>query len=816
MIVPRATYRLQLNKNFTFVDAEALVPYLSNLGISHVYLSPILKAQPGSTHGYDTVDHNQLNPELGSLDDFRRLIAVLRQHEMGAILDFVPNHMGVGGADNGLWLDVLKHGANSQFADWFDIEWHPPRPDLEGKILVPFLGQSYAQSLLNGQLRLDGDGADFAVWANGKDKLPIRTEDERRLLKQHGTTAAVVAALNGTPGQASSWTRLDALIADQHWRIAHFSVAADDINYRRFFVNSELAGIQIEHIEVFAHAHSLIFSLIGEGLVDGLRIDHVDGLLDPKAYLETLRAKSPRPIYLVIEKILAPHELLRPDWPVDGTTGYEVGAQLTRLLMCGDAEPALDAVYQDFVGTVTGLETEAYRCKLRVMDNELFAELSSLARHFMRCAMSVPATRDMTGASIRRALREIIAHLTVYRTYMDDHGTSERDRREIGVAVAKAKRAMPQIQPALFEFVAALLCRQLTARYEVTLVNAAIARFQQYSGPVMAKGLEDTALYRLNRLIALNEVGAHPDRFAISIDAFHDANQRRLQTHRHNMIATSTHDTKRSEDTRAAIASIADEPALWESSVVDWRLQLNGIGAQTVAPNDLYLFFQLLLGGWPINGEPADLGHRLKNSMIKSLREARQRSDWGVNNTTYETSVCDFIDRALSHAPFMTSFHAARTRFVVITRRKGLIQVVLKLTIPGVPDIYRGTETWEQSYMDPDNRRPVDFSSLGNSLNDPDPRLDEKLILTQTLLHFRRQHPDLFAAGSYEPLDCGANRLAFQRQYDGNRIVVCADLSSGHVGAPLLEASVPDLKSMTVVYGDVAGPVIVLGGDAID
>ncbi|HTO27178.1 MAG TPA: malto-oligosyltrehalose synthase [Devosia sp.] len=803
MTPPRATYRLQVNKDFTFADAQALVPYLDRLGISHVYLSPILRARPGSTHGYDTVDHTSINPELGGEAGFRALVEALRQRDMGVILDFVPNHMGVG-ADNALWLDVLKHGAESRYADWFDIDWHPPRPGMDGKLLVPFLGASYAQALAAGDLRLKADGDGFAVWAYDGEKLPIRPDDERALLARHGSAEAAIAALTGEPGHPGSWAALDGLIAAQHWRLAHFAVAADEINYRRFFINSDLAGIRIDRPDVFEHAHRLVFSLIADGLVDGLRLDHVDGLLDPRGYLDRLRAQAPHPIYLVVEKILAPHEQLRADWPVDGTTGYEIGAQLTRVLTPAQAEAEVTAAYQSFVGETTEPEEEAHRCKRRVMDNELAAELAALVRLFAKVAWSTVATRDLTEPALSRALRETIAYLAVYRTYIDDEGPAASDRREIGRAVARARRSQPQIQPMVFDFIQALLCGTLEPDYAPRAVAAAVGRFQQFSGPVMAKGLEDTALYRYNRLVALNEVGAHPDRFSVSIAAFHDSNRRRLGAHPHCMIATSTHDTKRGEDTRAMIGAIADAPRAWHDAVQQWRSDL-APDSEGIHPNDLYLLFQLLVGGWPIHAETSGFADRLKGAMTKSLREARQRSDWGVNATAYEHKLASFVDRVLDDASFMLQFHATRIRVQAIGRRKGLIQVALKLTIPGVPDIYRGAEDWEQSFVDPDNRRPLDFAALSDRLAAPIPDRDDKLMLTQALLGLRRRLPRLFAEGSYEPVDCGPDRLGFRRRHGSDAVLVLADLSAGHESGILA-----DTTGISTVTGSAAGPLWVL------
>lgn len=769
---PRATYRLQLNKDFSLADARVLVPYLDELGVSHVYLSPILMAQPGSTHGYDTVDHTRINPEIGTLDDFRALAAALEARGMGIILDFVPNHMGIGGASNALWLDVLRHGPDSPYAEWFDIDWHPSRPDMDGKVLVPFLGKSFAEVLADGDICLKADAEGFAVWAYDKEKLPIRTDDSVALISRYGDVDDVVAA-HADP------EALRELISRQHWRLAHFATAAHEINYRRFFINSELAGIQIDRPEVFDHAHALIFSLIAEGLVDGLRIDHIDGLLDPLGYLKMLRRKSPRPIYLAVEKILAPHEYLRRDWPVEGTTGYEVGADLTRVLTRAEGEQALTEAYKGFVGAVPAPHDEAYRCKLRVMDNELAAELGTLASRTARLAWSVAASADLTEHALKRVWRELIAQLDVYRVYAHNGVPGSMDRRELSLALARAARVQPQIQPATFDFIAALLYGTLNSSYDAHHAAEVVGRFQQYTGPVMAKGVEDTSLYRYNRLVSLNEVGAHPDRFNQSITSFHDRNIRRLERHPLCLIGTSTHDTKRGEDIRLLISALADDPGHWAQAVITWRSFL-GSKAEDIHPNDLYLLFQLLLGGWPIAGITQDFADRLKGAMTKSLREARQRSDWGVNDLGYEKKVEKMIDGMLADEGFLKSFHSVRARYEAIGRRKTLIHVALKFTLPGVPDIYRGAEDWEQSFVDPDNRRPLDFAALWRRLRKPEAGRDDKLVMTQQLLKLRWSHPVLFSRGSYEPIDLGQDRLGFRRRHAGVTLTLSADLSRWH------------------------------------
>lgn len=799
IVAPTATYRLQLNKDFTFSDAKALIPYLRDLGVSHLYLSPILKARPGSTHGYDTVDHQQINPELGTLDEFRALVAAARDAKLGILLDFVPNHMGVGGADNGLWLDVLQHGKASQYADWFDIDWAVPDQRLTGKLLVPFLGLSYAEALHTGQIVLQAESDSIAIWAHGEHKMPLRPEDEQHVLEHYGSYAKAASALNGIENEPASWLALDELIDRQHWRLAYYLNAADEINYRRFFTNSDLAGIRIDRPEVFDHAHQLIFQLIAEGLVDGLRIDHVDGLLDPKGYLDQLVAHSPRPIYLLIEKILAPHEQLRADWPVHGTTGYEFGAHLTRLLTNTAGEAELSETYQEFSGNAVTPEDEAYRSKLHIMDGELAADLTALARQFTELARTVPDTADLTENGLRKGLRELIAGLTVYRTYVDSPAPSERDQREISFAAAKARQARRFDNPAVLDFLEQALNGYLSHQYSPAVLLAAIGKFQQLTGPVMAKGLEDTALYRVNRLVSLNEVGAHPDRFSIGVEAFHAANQQRLAQHPSAMLATTTHDTKRGEDTRTRIAAIADHPALWHAAISEWRELLP---KDSISSNELYLFFQLLLGGWP-HFEQQDsaalqvLAERLKGAMVKSVREARINSEWNLPNSAYEEGVGQFIADAMANTAFLASFAASADRLSAAGQRKSLVQLALKLTVPGVPDIYRGAEDWEQSFVDPDNRRPVDFGDLAKRLGAADtPPADTKLRLTQILLQLRRSHPQLFTGGSYAPIIVPDGFIAFSRHADGYELRLVADLGAARRALPATSA-LPDNANFT-------------------
>jgi (1->4)-alpha-D-glucan 1-alpha-D-glucosylmutase len=834
--VPRATYRLQFHAGFRFADAAALAPYLARLGISHVYASPWLKARPGSSHGYDIVDHSALNPELGDEGDFRAMVAAFRAQGLGQILDFVPNHMGVGGADNPWWLDVLEWGAESAYAGWFDIDWDPDRRYLTGKLLVPFLGDQYGTVLESGQLelRFGAEDGGFAVWAYGTHKLPVCPLHYARVLgdahpalerlgdafaglpdwrphvaerarelraelaalarddaEARAAVEAAVARLNGTPGDLASWRALDALIADQHWRTAHFRVAADDINYRRFFNINELAGIRMELPELFDHAHALVFGLLRDGALDGLRIDHVDGLLDPKGYLARLRERAPRPFYLVVEKILARHEALREDWPVEGTTGYEFANLLLGLLLDPAGEEALTRAYTEFAGGMPSFAEVVRACKLRIMANEMASELNVLARDAGRIARQNPRTADFTRNILGRALREIVAAFPVYRTYVDAAGApTDADRRDLDWAVALARRCEPDLDPSVFDFLHRLLSTDLVAAPRSGFSRHAVTRFamrvQQYSGPVMAKGLEDTAFYRYNRLVALNEVGGHPDHLGVPLAAFHRANAARAKRWPAAMLSTSTHDTKRGEDTRARLAVIAEMPEEWARQVRAWSriLRARRGDVEGTAPpdrNDEYLFHQLLLGAWPpeLTGAPTDpeavrgFAERLEGAMRKSVREAKLRSSWAASNAAYEDALLGFVRDALdtgASSAFFETFLPFQAQVARLGVENSLVQAALKLTLPGMPDIYQGAELWDFSLVDPDNRRPVDFAARARLLAEVEAALAGdrraalramretwqdgriKLAVTATLLEHRRAQPALYAEGDYMPV----------------------------------------------------------------
>ncbi|MGG5886558.1 malto-oligosyltrehalose synthase [Falsiroseomonas sp. HC035] len=846
-VIPRATYRLQFHKDFGFADATRLAPYLSRLGVSHVYASPYLKARPGSSHGYDIVDHAALNPELGDESAFRAMSKAFREHGLGQILDFVPNHMGVGGADNPWWLDVLEWGSDSDYAGWFDIDWNARR-----RLLVPFLGDQYGAVLEAGQLelRFDAEAGSFAVWAYGTHKLPITPPHYGRVLgedhpalerlgdafagisdwrprvvarardlqaelaalvrRDPSARAAVedaIARLNGKAGQLASWRDLDALIQDQHWRAAHFRVAADDINYRRFFNINELAGLRMELPELFEQAHRLVFDLLRDGTLDGLRIDHVDGLLDPKGYLQRLRDKAPRPFYLVVEKILAREEHLRPDWPVQGTTGYEFANLVLGVLVDPQGESALTRFYEDFTGERESFAEIVQDSKLRIMRNEMASELAMLAQEAVRIAIQTPRTADFTRNILQRGLAAIVAGFPVYRTYVDATSPpTDADRQDLSHAVAAARQAEPDLDPSVFDFLHRLLTADLVAEprsgFSRHAVQRLAMRVQQYSGPIMAKGLEDTAFYRYNRFVALNEVGGHPDHFGVSPAEFHAGNAERAKDWPQAMLSTSTHDTKRGEDTRARLAVLAEMPEEWAQQVRRWSAMLRGDApGRTPDRNDEVLFYQLLLGAFPVQpdgaapdaGTLADFATRLEGAMVKSMREAKRHSNWAAPNTTYEDAMLALVRKALADQAFLADFLPFQDRIARLGLDNSLVQTALKLTLPGVPDIYQGAEMWDLSLVDPDNRRPVDFSSRETALAEireamqrdaveaartmrqgwRDGRL--KLALTATLLAHRRANSALYAEGGYQALDQPAdNLIAFGRRHGEAGLMVFA------------------------------------------
>jgi (1->4)-alpha-D-glucan 1-alpha-D-glucosylmutase len=860
--IPLATYRLQLNREFTFVQAAEIVPYLAALGISHCYVSPCLKARSGSMHGYDIVDHNLLNPEIGSAEDFDRFVTTLHEHGMGLILDIVPNHMAVMGSDNAWWLDVLENGESSVYAVFFDIDWHPIKDELHGKVLVPALHDHYGAVLESGELKLvfhqergefdvsyrnhrfpvdpreyprilkhcadtlavklgeqNPDLLEFQSLITAFGHLPGRQElssdriaernrdkdiHKRRLAALSARSAEIAASIsgavdliNGNPADPASFEELHELIKAQTFRLANWRVASDDINYRRFFDTNDLAGICVENEAVFQATHRLVLSMVADGKVDGLRVDHPDGLYDPAQYFARLQRSIAIAAnnsgsteigshYVVIEKILTDAERLPAEWPVCGTTGYDFANLVNGLFVDPAAVKRLERVYRNFVDDKIDLDDLFYNCRKLIIRVALASELNVLAYQITRIALSKRHTCDFTLNSLRDALTEVVASFPVYRTYISPSGVSDSDVRYIRSAIALATWRSRAADTSIFDFVSEVLLTRIAERQDPAYRNAVTTfamKFQQFTSPVMAKGLEDTAFYRYNRLVSLNDVGSDLHRFGTTTPEFHLANRDRLHGWPHTMLATSTHDSKRSEDVRARINVLSEIAGLWRLRVRDWR-RFNRSHKRLVndrpapSPNDEYLLYQTLVGAWP--SEPLSgksdwetFGERIELYMLKAIREAKQNTSWLNRNTEYETAVSSFVRTLLNPDTknrFLSDFVPFQRRVARIGLWNSLSQTLLKLTCPGVPDIYQGNELWDFSLVDPDNRRPVDYVrrrqmfesirgwgtdpdvlSIGRLLDTPeDGRL--KLYLIWRTLCVRQQHADLFRQGEYLPL----------------------------------------------------------------
>jgi (1->4)-alpha-D-glucan 1-alpha-D-glucosylmutase len=844
MAPPSATYRLQFHRGFTFRDATALVPYLAELGVSHIYASPLTEARPGSTHGYDIVNHNRLNPEIGTDDDFQALVAALHARGMGLVLDIVPNHMGIG-PDNAWWLDVLEWGETSPYARYFDINWDAPRQDLKGRVLLPVLGDQYGAILEKGEIALKFDHADGSfsfryyehrfpvsplcystiLAAGGAPLGPLAGEfaslkrtrlNARRAAadalkhrlaeaaKEPEITAAIdaaLAALAGRPGNAKSFRRLNRLLDRQAYRLAYWRVAADEINYRRFFNINDLAGLRIELPELFAETHRLAFAMAERGDIDGLRIDHIDGLFDPSAYATALRERFPAPFYLVVEKILARYETL-PDWPIDGSTGYDFINQLLGLFVDPDGERAMTRLYKQLIGRTDDFDAVLLASKRRIMEVNLASEMNVLAARFHRLSLRQWRTRDFTYNGMLTALQRVIAAFPVYRTYVSPRGASADDRRYIDWAVAQAKKQVRTADTTIYDFLHDVLTGSLKGH--PADVRRTAMQFQQVTGPVMAKAAEDTAFYRYFRLLALNEVGGDPRRFGLSLSGFHHLMRERARDWPRAMGATATHDTKRGEDARLRMAMLSEMPGLWGQCVRRWlrinRTRHSEIDGETVPDHNVeYLFYQTLVGAWPPCLAPDDvdgvkaLGERVAAYMVKAVREGKEESSWSNPNADYEAALERFVMGVLDASrpsAFLVDFHGFVEELARPAAIASLAQLAIKLTAPGMPDIYQGGELWDFSLVDPDNRRPVDWDerrTLLAAIDNADPATlaadwqdgREKLFLARRLLKLRRQHKALFENGDYTPLYGEGGRAderlcAFARLHEEITLVVAA------------------------------------------
>jgi (1->4)-alpha-D-glucan 1-alpha-D-glucosylmutase len=876
--VPSATYRLQFHPGFTFADATEILDYLHALGISDVYSSPYFRSGAGSTHGYDVADHNRFNPALGGEKGFRAFAAALRARGMGQVLDFVPNHMGISEPINRWWMDVLENGPMSLYEGYFDIEWHPLKQELENKVLLPILGDRYGRVLENGEFQLTLEGGAFFVRYH-EAKLPLnprtyprilnqvvqsldgaghsearqelqsiahtlgglpegsppRPEDREwratekevgkrrlaRLVAQTPDVAAAVAQtlhdLHGKKGEPESFDALDDLLCAQVYRLSYWRVAAEEINYRRFFDVNTLAAIRTEVPEVFAASHELVFKLIEQGELTGLRIDHIDGLWDPHAYLEAVREQSAaRPVYLIVEKILAANEWLPARWPVDGTTGYEFAADATALLMDSSTEQRFTSLYHECGGELE-LEELIYEKKLLITRMSLASEMATLGGMLNRLSETNRHYRDFTLTQLITAVRETIACFPVYRTYISSREpASDEDRLIIVRATRRARRRSPAIDKPIFDFLARALLLDLAPDTPPKVWEEHLRfahKFQQCTGPVMAKGVEDTAFYLYNRFVALNEVGSDPGRFGLSVEEFHARCAERQRRCPNTLLATSTHDTKRSEDVRARLAALTEFSEEWRRLVgkcraVNAEFKTEIEGQMAPCANEEYLLYQTLAGAWPLEpfteASRAEFIQRIQDYLVKALKEAKTHSSWTEPNEEWETATRQFAAQILgpeTGRKFLRLFAPFVERLAPFGAANSLAQVVLKCTTPGVPDIYQGCDLWDFSLVDPDNRRPVDFVRRKAMLEmvvkaNPAELLAQwptgavKMWVLQRLLGFRREQPDLFRLGTYEPIAVtgpyASQVVAFRRVHQWRQMAVVVPRLTRALGFPAL------------------------------
>jgi (1->4)-alpha-D-glucan 1-alpha-D-glucosylmutase len=861
MRIPAATYRIQFEPRFGFRKGKSVVSYLKKLGISDIYASPIFRARPGSTHGYDVVDPLELNPDLGSEEDFAALADKVLQEEIGWLQDIVPNHMAFD-AHNPFLADVLENGPNSRYYRFFDIDWEHYYETIRGKVLIPFLSSFYGEALEQGEIRLDFDHEGFHV-IYGPLRFPIRLEsypaiiasqvaylrhelgedhsdfiqflgvlyilktlsgepggreryDQIKFVKHtlaelydrsdkiRRALKKALAFFNGRKGQPESFNALENLLAEQWYRLSFWKVASEEINYRRFFCINDLISLNIGAEEVFQETHQLIWHLIDQGPLTGLRVDHIDSLYEPAVYLGRLHERAGSNVYTVVEKILSGEENL-PAWPVQGTTGYDFLAAVTGIFCQTETEKTLTGLYRRFTGVQEDYEELVRAGKRLIVEKHMFGDINNLAHLLKSLAGRHRFGSDITMDSLKRALAEIMVSYPVYRTYLGRENGREADRRFLRQAVDKARDKNPALLYELNFIEKILLLRfdEHLAEEERAQYLHFVMRFQQFTGTLMAKGFEDTLFYVYNRLLSLNEVGGQPGRFGISLETFHDFNRKRLKNWPHSLNATATHDTKRGEDVRARLNVLSEIPLEWGRSIRSWsriNRKLKGTLHRRKVPdkNDEYFFYQTLVGVFPFAGAPpADFGPRLKDYLVKAVREAKVHTAWLKPDTAYEEVYLGFVDSVLDQAedgPFWSEFRPFQRKVAWFGIFGSLGQTLAKITAPGVPDFYQGTELWDLSLVDPDNRRPVDFSMrkkalntittradkdlpglIGDLLADPDNGLI-KMFLIRQALRFRSLAADLFNHGEYLPLTVeGQHRsrvVAYERRLEDRRAVV--------------------------------------------
>jgi (1->4)-alpha-D-glucan 1-alpha-D-glucosylmutase len=858
---------LQFNSHFTFADARGIVDYLATLGVTDCYASSYLAAVPGSPHGYDVTDPTRLNPEIGTPEEYWAWIGALRSRSMGHVLDLVPNHMGIARSANPWWLDVLENGPSSRYARFFDIEWRPVKRELADKVLIPILGDQYGAVLERKELQLAYRQGAFVVkylddvlpiapdtfaevllpgleeWMEDVDEgevtelrsiitasthLPPRsTRDpdqiavrarEKEVVKRRlaalveasrdvrALIAANVRRINGTPRHPRSFDHLDQLLNQQSYRLAHWRVASEEINYRRFFDVNQLAALRMEDAEVFEEIHRFAFELIQQRAATGVRVDHVDGLYAPADYLRRLQYRAggvlesadDRPLFIVVEKILGPDETLPADWPVHGTTGYEFSAAVNALFVDPRNERAMDDIYARFIRRRLSFTETAYQSKKQIFHETMSGDINSLGHQLNLFAERNRHFRDFTLYSLISTLKQVIACFPVYRTYVTaDQPVDEHDRRYIAEAIRCARHRSPAITGVVLDFIERLLLKETPATSPTDCVDQArfIGKFQQITSPIAAKGIEDTAFYVYNRLLSLNEVGGNPMRFGIDPADLHAWMTERQRRWPAALSTTATHDTKRGEDARARLNVLSEIPGAWKAAVTRWRTinrrHKSEVGGK-LAPdsNEEYLLYQTLIGAWPFAGELGPFRDRLRQFMIKALREAKVHTNWLSPDEEYERAVLRFIDALLDcRRPntFLPLFQPFQRRVAELGMWNSLSQLLIKITAPGVPDFYQGTELWDLSLVDPDNRQPVDYDLLRrildqmNGTESVDDLLDHrhdgrvKLFAMSRALDVRARSRDVFEHGDYIPLATTGTRrdclFAFARR-DGDRISV--------------------------------------------
>lgn len=731
-MTPRATYRFQFHKNFTFADAEALVPYLDDLGISHVYASPITTATPGSTHGYDMTDPTAINPELGGEAGFRSLVAALKARGMGVVIDIVPNHMGVAGGANAWWTDVLARGQGSDHADVFDIDWRVP-------VVLPVLGTALSEALANGDLAVERDGDRWVVAAYGEHRFPLRDEDQ--------------AEADTAP--------LAELLERQHYRLAYWRVANDELNWRRFFSINELAGVRIEDPAVFEKTHALYFRLHDEGLIDGVRVDHVDGLTDPIGYTRRLRARLGDDAWIVIEKIIGAGETQPIVWGVDGTSGYDFMEQVTALLHDPAGAEPLGALWEEVSGRSASFEPEEFQARQDLLSWQFSGQLDACV-----AAFAAVAPDGVTAAMLRRAIERLLWVFPVYRTY--GPAAPDSDAATRALARQRVAELVPPGETAVIELVLAWLAGDGPAG-----AAEAVRRFQQLSAPIAAKAVEDTGFYRYGRLLSRNDVGFDAERMAYTPEEFHALMAARARDVPRAMLTTATHDHKRGEDTRARLAAISAQPDVWRAAAMAWLDRDDG----GVDDADRYMLFQTLVGAWDEDGASADFIERIVAWQQKALREAKLRSSWEAPDEAYEGAALALVEALPGDAAAVALIERTVAALSPIAEANTLVQVLLRYTLPGVPDLYQGTELSDLSLVDPDNRRAVDYARRRALLAGDAP---PKPRLIADLLQLRRDQPDLFAQGGYAPAIVtgpeAAHLLAFERHHDGRTLRVAVAL----------------------------------------